>query len=851
MNLLQTFQVFPNIPADLSLLETLARNLWWSWNPTAADLFHRIEPQLWQQSARNPVLFLTLVPQSRLEELSRDDSFLSQLARVRSQFENRVLAAAVHPGISFAEGQTIGYFSMEFGIHESLRLFAGGLGILAGDHLKAASNIGLPLTGVGLLYSQGYFLQYLNSEGLQQEEFPETDLFHLPIERARDTAGREFLVSVNGPSGTILAAVWRVQIGRTPLFLLDTNILENPPEIRSVTSRLYAGDAHERLAQEIVLGIGGIKALAAMGIEAKVCHMNEGHSAFSSLERLAQCIETRGVDLATAQEIIPRSTVFTTHTPVAAGHDEFPAYLVRNALAPFQDRLGASLQEILSWGQQAGASSDSPLSMFILGLRMAEHLNGVSQLHGRVARRMWAHVWPERPEEEIPISHVTNGVHVSTWLAPEMALLFERYLGPDWHLGSRKPNNVRRIDDIYDEELWRAHEINRSRLIRACRDQMVRQFGRRNAPKAVMEDAESVLDGKALTIGFARRFATYKRATLLLQDPERLEALLNNERYPVQIIMSGKAHPKDNEGKALIQKLVEFSRRPAVRRKMLFLEDYDMGLARLLVQGVDVWLNTPRRPFEACGTSGMKAALNGVLNVSILDGWWAEGYCEACGWKIGNGEELGDPGYLDAIEGQAVFNVLENDVLPLFFERRNGDAPARWIRMMKAAMKMAMGKYCSLRMVGEYWERYYLPAAARYDALVANSGEEARRMAMQHARLRAKWGRTRVSSLVREPEGRHFRVGDSFRATAVVSLGELRPEEVDLQLYYGPMKSVDKVASSRTAPMEVMENLGDGEYLYGCTLVCELSGRYGFTVRLTPRGDDWIRNTPGLITWAG
>jgi starch phosphorylase len=849
MNRLQTFQVFPNIPEPLSFLETLARNLWWSWNPTAIDLFRRVDPRVWQESSRNPVLFLTRVPQQRLEELAHDDSFLAQLWRVKSQFESRVLAPVENGSLPLAAHEVVAYFSMEFGLHESLRLFAGGLGILAGDHLKAASNLGLPLVGVGLLYNQGYFSQFLNEHGLQQEEYPESDLFHMPIERALDTAGKVIVVSVDGLDSPIHATVWRLQVGRIPLYLLDTNILDNPPEIRAITARLYPGDGRERLAQELVLGIGGIRALQAMGLYPKICHMNEGHSAFSSLERLAQTMERLGVNLDTALEIVPRTTVFTTHTPVAAGHDEFPAYLVRQALHGFERRLGTSIERILAWGQQADSSSESPLSMFILGLRMAQHCNGVSQLHGQVARRMWAHVWPQRPEDEIPISHITNGVHISTWLSQEFALLFERYIGPDWYKGSRKPTNIRRIDDIFDEELWRAHEMNRSRLVRQARELMVRQYGRRNAPKEIMEEAETILDANALTIGFARRFATYKRAGLMLRDPDRLEAILTSSRHPVQIIVAGKAHPKDNEGKALIQQIVEFARRATVRHKFLFLEDYDMRLARYLLQGCDVWLNTPRRPFEACGTSGMKAALNGVLNVSVLDGWWAEGYSPEVGWRIGNGEEAGDPAYVDAIESQSLYNVLENGVIPAFFERKNGDAPARWIRMMKAAIKMAMRNYCSFRMAGEYRDRFYLDAARRHDVLVANQGEEAGRLAAQSDRLRNHWSRIAISTPVHEPDG-PFRVGDRFRVTAVVTLGDIKPEEVDVQLYYGQMRSVDRVISSHATRMDVNENLGNGEYLYGCTVSCSHSGRYGFTARLTPNGDEWISSAPGLITWA-
>jgi len=585
--------------------------------------------------------------------------------------------------LPFQPGETIAYFSMEFGLHESLPLFAGGLGILAGDHLKAASNMALPLTGIGLMYREGYFRQYLNQEGWQQEEYPQTDIYNLPVERMKDPAGNDLTITIQGLDGPIHAMVWKIAVGRIPLYLLDTNIAENSPATREITSRLYSGDNKVRLAQEMLLGIGGMQALAAMAIKDKVLHMNEGHSAFASLQRLAQIMVDYKVDLKTALEIIPRTTVFTTHTPVAAGHDEFAVDLIKPYLKPLEDKLNVSVDEILSWGQPEGSNADAPLSMFILALHMSAYCNGVSKLHGAVARRMWSHVWPQRPEEEVPISYVTNGIHVPTFISQEFAYLFDRYLGPEWYLSSRKSENIDRIDEIYDEELWRGHAMNRSRLVRTCREQLVKQYERRNAPRNILEAVETALDQDTLTIAFARRYATYKRANLLLQDEKRLESIINNKKFPVQFIFAGKAHPKDNEGKELIKRLFQFASKPEVRDKIIFLEDYDMHLARHLLQGADVWLNTPRRPNEACGTSGMKAAMNGVLNVSILDGWWCEGYSKERGWRIGNGEEYQDHSYQDAVESQALYNVLENEVIPCFYERKNGDLPGCWVQKMK------------------------------------------------------------------------------------------------------------------------------------------------------------------------
>ncbi len=851
MDHLQTFQVFPNIPERLSFLETLSRNLWWSWKQDAIDLFRRIDPQLWEESERNPIVFLTRISQARLEELAKDDSFLAHQERVKERFEKRACAAAADwPKHLSGKQGVIAYFSMEFGIHESLPLFAGGLGILAGDHLKASSNMALPLVGVGLLYRQGYFRQFLDQDGWQQEEYPEIDLYNLPIERARDHSGNEIHVSVTGPDGEIHAVVWMIRVGCIPLYLLDTNLGENSRKIREITSRLYAGDPEMRLAQEVLLGIGGIRALAAIGINTEICHMNEGHSAFSSLERIAQIMSKYNIDLKTALEIIPRATLFTTHTPVVAGYDRFPADLVKPYLRPLQKCLGATEDEILSWGQPPmQPDPNGPLSMFVLGLRMSQYCNGVSRLHGKVARRMWSHIWPKRPEDATPISHITNGVHLQSFLSSEHTILFERYLGPDWFMSLQTSHNIKRIDKMYGEGLWRAHEMNRSRLIGACRKLMIKQYRRRNAPKPVMEEVESVLDHDILTIAFARRFTTYKRANLLLNDPERFEAILNSKTHPVQFIFAGKAHPKDHEGKELIQRLIGFSQRPSVRHRVVFLENYDMHIARHLVQGADVWLNTPRRPFEACGTSGMKAAINGVLNVSILDGWWDEAYSEDRGWRIGNGEEYADPEYQDSVESQALYNILENDVIPCFYERKNGGYPGRWVKMMKESMKMAMLDFCSLRMVSEYNERFYIPAAKRLKSLLENDAREARNLAVQHERLSANWDSIRIEPPVREKDG-PFRAGKTFRVNAIVHLGKLSPEEVEVQLFYGKLKAIDKLSESHTEEMTIKEERGNGKYLYTCAITCNASGRYGFTARVIASGDDRIKFTPGLITWA-
>jgi len=848
MRNIQTFQVFPFIPESLAFLETLTRNLWWCWQRDAFELFRRIHPGLWHQCQGNPILFFTRIPQERLQELALDKSFIAHMERVRLHFESQVtsLLPADSP---FSPETTIAYFSMEFGMHESVPLYSGGLGILAGDHLKAASDLKLPLVGLGLFYRQGYFRQYLNDDGWQQETYPESDIYMLPIERARTPDGQEIIVQVDSPDGPLHAMAWEIRVGRIPLYMLDTNIRENPPALRDITARLYSGGSRRRLAQEIVLGIGGMRVLEMLEHKPQVVHMNEGHSAFASLERLAQLVQSDGLDLKAATEVLPRTTVFTTHTPVAAGHDDFPVDMVSPCLKPFEGKLGTHVGAIIRWGQPQGGAPETPLSMFILGKRMSAYCNGVSELHGAVARRMWHHLWPGIPEDEVPITHVTNGVHIPTWTSAENALLFERYIGPDWHLAVGSTDNGHRLEEMYDEELWHAHEINRARLIRTCRRRMAYQYGRRNAPITIMKEVESVLDQDILTIAFARRFATYKRANLLLQDPERLEAMINSEDHPVQFIFAGKAHPQDNEGKELIRRLVDFGRRPGLRHRFIFLEDYDMQIARRLIQGADVWLNTPRRPFEACGTSGMKAAINGVLNVSVLDGWWCEGYRDDRGWRIGNGEEFEDADYQDRIEGQALYNVLENEVIPCFYERESGGLPLRWLKRMKASMKMAMQDFSAQRMVNQYSQRFYAQGTQQYRALLADQARLAVAKSQANERLTKLWKEIVIDFPVLQTEGT-LRVGDRLYINVLVNLGQIKPDEVEVELCYGPPKTVDRLEVTYRETMAVQEVLSENRYLYSCSLPCDAAGRYGFTARVTPKGDIWTRYTPGLIAWA-
>ncbi|WP_028325282.1 alpha-glucan family phosphorylase [Desulfatirhabdium butyrativorans] len=849
MKFSQVVNVYPSLPEPLRFLEKLSRNLWWCWQREATDLFRRIDPVLWRETNGNPVKLLCRVPNTRFLELCNDTSFLTHQRRIEALFAEQVENDVSETLEPFGKGGIIAYFSMEFGIHESLPLFAGGLGILAGDHLKSASDLHLPLVGVGLFYHYGYFHQYLDHEGYQQEEYPETEVFSLPMTRVLDVTGNELIVTVDGPNGKIHAGIWLLQIGRIPLYLLDTDISLNPPEFRKITANLYPGEMHTRLTQEILLGIGGMRALDALGLFPTVCHINEGHSAFACVERIRNFVRHFNIDVRTAIELAIRSSVFTTHTPVAAGHDEFPSSAVEGYLRPLEEELGLAVAEMLSWGQPPNHGGEKPFSMFILGKRMAQFCNGVSLLHGGVARRMWAHLWPDLPENEVPIRHVTNGVHVPTWISPEFSLLFERYIGPDWEMNFRDQQASRRFDEFFEEELWRLHEINRARLIRMCRYKMIEQYRRRHSSISFLQNAESVLDQGALTIAFSRRFASYKRAYLILQDIERLEALITNKDRPVQFIFAGKAHPKDREGKDLIKRLVGFARQPHLRHRIVFLEDYDIQVARYLVQGADVWLNTPRRPFEACGTSGMKAALNGVLNVSILDGWWVEGYNPDLGWMIGDGFEYPDTGFQDKVDSQSLYNILENEVIPCFYDRGENGLPNRWIGMMKRSMKMVLNQFSSNRMVSEYEQNFYIPAAYQTIKLLTNNAEEAKFLLERKTRLLQLWKDVLVQAPVTEPI-RQYRLGDHLRVSVEVHLGELLPGEVDVELYIDATSPAKSEGFPLVVTMYDWEQIGDGWYRYRCMQAFEAPGRFSYTVRVMPKGDELLRYLPGLISWA-
>ncbi len=691
-------------------LGALAQNLCWSWDPDTVSLFRQLDPVLWRELDNNPIALLQRIPVERLEERASELGLHSRInyayRRMQEYLHSTHTWGARHAGVLWA--RPVAYFSAEFGLHESLPIYSGGLGILAGDHLKSASDLGIPLVGVGLYYDQGYFHQRLDREGWQHEDYIDVDHRHLPMQPAM-ADGAPVTIEIETRTGTILARVWQLSVGRNTLLLLDSNVEGNRPEDRELTSRLYGGDERVRIRQELLLGVGGVRALAAMGIAPGVLHLNEGHSAFATLELVRHRMEREGVDAWEAIRRVSAQVVFTTHTPVPAGHDCFSPELIDEHLGPLRESLGLSHEAFMGLGRGAGA--DAGFSMTVLALKSCRRANAVSSLHGHVSRSMWRPLFPDRSEDLVPIGHITNGVHVPSWLAPQMRQVYDRHLGPDWPTRAGDPGFWERVDAIDDGELWETHQTLKTQLIDIARRRAAHQAESRGESAELVGQLRRSLSLDALTIGFARRFATYKRADLLLQDLDAFLSLIGNPRMPVQFVFAGKSHPRDQPGKAVLQEIARLMRDARCAGKILFVEDYDINMGRHLVQGVDVWLNTPRRPLEACGTSGQKVVLNGGLNLSILDGWWAEAYDGLNGFAIGTGDTHSSTDVHDYRDGESLSKVLRDTVVPLYYQRDRDGLPREWIARMKRAIRTLGWRFSADRMVKDYVLQAYIPAA--------------------------------------------------------------------------------------------------------------------------------------------
>jgi glycogen phosphorylase len=856
---LRTFRVRPTLPEPLEPLATLAHNLRWVWDVPTQELFRWAGGDLLDQVGGNPVAMIGQLTNGRLEELAGDDAFLERLRAVATDLERYL--AEPRWAQTLERAPRIAYFSPEFGLTGVMQTYSGGLGILAGDHLKAASDLGLDLVGVGLLYRHGYFRQHLDADGWQQERYPDLNPYGLPLRRL-ERDDEPYTVSVDLNGNEVRCQVWRAEVGRVPLLLLDTDLPGNAPEDRVVTDRLYGGDVEHRVRQEIVLGMGGVRALELArelgevgpvgqggdaGWEPDVFHMNEGHAGFLQLERIATLMAD-GLDVDEAIETARAAVLFTTHTPVPAGIDVFPRELIERYFGALADKTGMGLERLLAIGQVDDGGHGASYNMAVSGLRLAATANGVSQLHGRVSRAMFARLWPGLVEDEVPITSVTNGVHAGTWIGPEMRAVLDRHLEPGW---AHDPSAWSRAGELPDDVLWNARTKARERFVGELRGWVRAQALRRGESPSTLGWVDGLFDPDALTIGFARRFAEYKRGALLLRHPERLRALLTATDRPVQIVFAGKAHPRDDLGKGIIREIVHHaSSDPELRARLVFVEDYDMDLASVLYQGVDVWLNNPRRPYEACGTSGEKAVLNGALHCSTLDGWWDEMFDGENGFAIGSAQDSDDVAHQDAADVQSLYDLLERTVVPEFYDRPDGRHPRRWLARVRRSLDTLGAQVLAERMVQEYTTRLYVPIAEHAAELTADDAARARALAAWRRRLATAWPEVRIEAV--QADDAVAEIGQERTVAAGVELGELGPGDVRVELLHGSVGADGTLLDPEIVAMEVAGEDAGGVLRYRGSLTCRASGEYGFAVRAVPAHPDlftWA--DPGLSTWGG
>ncbi len=847
---LRTFTVVPALPDTLIRLRDLAYNLWWTWNSDCRELFRRLDSSLWDEVGGNPVLFLSHVSQKRLDQAGSDSAYLAELNRVLTKFDSYMSRRGwFHDKHADLTDTKIAYFSMEFGIHESLPVYSGGLGVLAGDHLKSASDLGVPLAGIGLLYRQGYFQQRLASDGWQLEEYPSLDFFQMPVTPMKQPDGAPITITVRIGKRDVRCQCWLAQVGRVPLYLLDTDMVENAQEDREITQRLYGGNDEMRIRQEVLLGIGGVRMLDALGIVPDVCHMNEGHAAFLAIERIRQCMTRQGLDFGEAREAVAPSHVFTTHTPIPAGIDHFSRKLLAEYLTSHLDEMRLSLGEFEALGKINAADPDELFCMAVMALRLSGSANGVSALHGHVSRNMWYNVWPGAPRNEVPITSITNGIHTETWISPEMSHLLDQYVGPQRTHTPEDQEAWRRVNEIPPIELWRAHEQRRFALVAYARRRVRDQLRKRGAPPSEVMAAEEFLDPEALTIGFARRFAPYKRGDLIFRDADRLMRMVQNRERPVQFIFAGKAHPRDDNGKEIIKEIMRFIRAPQFRRHFVFIENYDMSVARMLVQGVDLWLNNPIKPREASGTSGMKVAPNGGLNFSILDGWWPEAYDGESGWAIDEGHIYEDADDRDHIESQAVYELLEKEIIPLYYNRSADGVPRLWVDRMKASMRSITPMFSTTRMLKEYSTLLYVPAARHERKLAVNGFAPAKALSHWKRDLTQQWSGVRIDEVTANDE-KELPVGAQVNVRANVHLGNVRPDDVAVELYHGRVDAYGRLVEGHSETMQIAERGENGSYQFQGHIPCHRSGQHGFAVRVIPKHADLVHKfDTGLILW--
>ena len=848
MNILGRVAVFPAIPQRISRLYELAYNLWWTWHLEAQQLYADLDPVLWERVNHNPVRQLAEVAPERLRSLADDAAFAARYDAVLAAFDHYM-----HPETptwfrttyGSLSDKTVAYFSAEFGLHESLPIYSGGLGVLAGDHIKEASDLGLPFVGLGFLYPQGYFIQRIARDGTQEAYYQKVEFADLPATAAVDGDGKEVQISIELPGRRVYAKVWKLQIGRVPLYMLDTDVPGNAANDRELSARLYGGDQTIRISQEIMLGVGGLRAMRALGLDVSVIHLNDSHPVFAVLERCRELVG-EGLDFVTASEVVRASTVFTTHTPVPAGNEVFNFDLIDQYFSNYWGQLGLSRDDFHNLARQTQTWGEA-FSMTVLALRFSAMHNGVSALHGAVARRMWRFLWPGVNEGDVPITSVTNGVHTGTWLAPEIRALYDQYLPADWEERMDDGAQWAAVDKIPATELWQAHTVRKHKAIAYARTVLRAQRLRLGEGPAAIAETDTLLDPNALTIGFSRRFATYKRATLIMRDMERLVRLLHAPGKPVQIIYAGKSHPADEPGKELIKQVYTASRTPELAGHVVFLENYDMHTARMLVAGCDIWLNNPIRPHEASGTSGEKASLNGLPNCSILDGWWAEGYAPGNGWAIGEEREYQDVETQNAADAESLYHILEGDVIPAFFDRDADGIPQRWITLMKNAIRTLAPQFSMRRQVKDYTNKLYVPVMRRSSEFCTEHYAPARQLAAWKRKVLQSWEAVMVR--VQGPEQQQFAVGGGLAVTAYVALGSMQPDDVVVELVGGNDEN-GVIHELSSVPLLAGEQSG-GLYTYTGTLPINQGGTLVYGVRVVPTHPDLANKYElGLVRWA-
>lgn len=833
----------PALPSALSRMSELAYNLLWSWDHTIRAVFRRLDPALWKESNANPIQLLGRVSQDRLDKAAADPRFVLQYKRACERHDSYL-----HPVTPNEATPQIAYFSMEYGLLDCMQIYSGGLGILSGDHLKAASDRDFALTGVGLLYQRGYLQQFLNPDGWQQERTPLNDFYTLPVRPCIGEWGEEIIVTVTLPSGELFLKVWHIDVGRVKLLLLDSNIPQNKtPEHREITDQLYGGDIHKRIRQEIVLGIGGIRALKKLGIKPTVYHMNEGHSAFLGIERIRVLMQENDLTFEQALEATRLSNVFTTHTCVPAGIDLFDSSLIYDYFHRYSEQTGISFEKLNGLGRKNLQDAADRFSMAVLALKTSAFRNGVSILHRRVSQEMFQDLWPRLPVDEVPITSITNGVHASTWINGDLASLYDQYLQPDWRERIEDETMWEQVHEIPGQELWEMHRKRKRRMVAFVRERAMKPALQRKASPAELRRLHEVLDPDVFTIGFARRFATYKRATLLFRDIERLKRILNHPKWPVQIVLAGKAHPKDQPGKTLIRDIVNLSRDPEISRRLIFVEDYGIQVARELVQGVDLWLNNPRRGEEACGTSGMKACMNGILNLSVLDGWFDEAFDLSAGWAIGNRDAYTED--QDEIHATAIYSILENEIVPLFYQGSDREIPAEWVRRMQRCIANITPRFGTGRMVAEYMTELYQPAHDMWRNVSKNNFEAARQKTVWDSRMSESWRLIRFVDFGESP-GDQVMSGSAVPLRATVDLAGLAPAEVRVEAVIGQIGVNGDLESTYTLPLVPVEERGT-TVVFANEFTVQRSGRIGYSVRISPNHFDNPLTRPcnALLKW--